>query len=80
MSETIRVKEITESNLKINDEKVRILNDEKNSLDLKYREQSVRLTNVQLEIENYTTLMQQNAKNNALLKVCFNLYFKFLKS
>jgi hypothetical protein len=76
LSETIRSKEIIESNLKINDEKMRILNDEKNSLDLKYREQSVKLTNVQLEIESYTALMHQNSKNNALLKVYLNSFLK----
>ena len=76
MSETIRSKGITESNLKLNDEKMRLLNDEKNSLDLKYREQSVKLTNVQLEIESYTTLMHQNSKNNALLKVYLNPFLK----
>jgi hypothetical protein len=72
----MRSKEITESNLKLNDEKMRTLNDEKNSLDLKYREQSVKLTNVQLEIESYTTLMHQNSKNNALLKVYLNSFLK----
>ena len=45
------------------------MNDEKSSLDLKYREQSVKVTNLQLEIESYSTLMHQNSKNNALLKV-----------
>ena len=69
LSETTRLKEFVESNLKINEEKLKTLNEEKANLDLKYREQALKLTNLQVELENYSSLLQQNTKNNSFLKV-----------
>jgi hypothetical protein len=63
------MKESFEANLRVNEDKSRMLNEEKLNLDLKCREQSMRLSNLQVEVDNYSTMMQHNAKNSALLKV-----------
>lgn len=69
LNEMTKFKEMMESNLKMNEDKIRCLSEEKFNLELKLKEQMAKFNNLTMDHDNYSMLIQQNTKTNAMLKV-----------
>jgi chromosome segregation ATPase len=66
--EVNKLKDTLETNCKLNDEKIKLLNEEKQTVESKLKEHSVKLNGLIMENDNCTKMIQQSYKVNALLK------------
>lgn len=68
LNELNKLKDTLEQNCKLNDEKIRLLNEEKQSFETKLKDQSIKLNGLIMENDNCTKMIQQSYKVNSLLK------------